>query len=324
MSANAIRDGFGNIIFIEGEGAGTPDSPFVPTIANGTATASIAQIDAYGNLFYRGATGAGTVDNPYVLIEGGSASTGSATDAFPSLQVLASDWATAGDVYNALFSGIGPLADYAAIIAAGFLLRVTLFRPSASPKEYFSIRVLEGGIVEWDSPPLSGDITDETVYVVAVDLKPSSLLSSDANNALTIGTDGKLFYEPLAVVDPGGGSLPYSRWSAVLNQSGTDAPSMNVSINDLLLEVAAGYSSPGSYTLTFPEGVLSTSDHAEAWVSGNTVSGFPFYQTWMSAFVSGDIVYVSTTKFDGVTLEAADSVLYSGYIEVRIYPVPLP
>lgn len=110
------------------------------------------------------------------------------------------------------------------------------------------------------------------------------------------------------------GARPYRCYAALLTQSSTSAPSLQVIDNTLNGTPVAAYSSTGVYTLTL----------ADAFTAGKTVCvklnpnevdniAHTFTVVWTSANV------ITINTFSGTYATAANGVLTATPIEIRVY-----
>jgi hypothetical protein len=118
-------------------------------------------------------------------------------------------------------------------------------------------------------------------------------------------------------IPSGGDSRPYKVYTALLTQSGTDAPVATVLENTLGATVSFTRTNTGVYKAVFSNEILTETNHSFLQGAGNAIS-----------LVSIWGYYISSTEFlfecydlgnVGLGFETKDDILDNQFIEIRVY-----
>lgn len=132
----------------------------------------------------------------------------------------------------------------------------------------------------------------------------SQLISTDADNQLAEGTDGKLFV-------PSGGGVLYSVYTALLLQSGTNAPTAIIIENSISDDAPVwSYDGVGTYRITFSS---IFSDDTKIFMQCGGRAGIYEY-----GYMFGGALRLQTNNQSG----SPSNNIMSAYtfFEIRIYP----
>ena len=109
-------------------------------------------------------------------------------------------------------------------------------------------------------------------------------------------------------------SRPYKVYTALLTQSGTNAPVATVLENTLGEEPVWSYTNPGNYSLSYVN--LFPVEKTLVFFKG-TISGVNEFSQFDVGYNDNDTVRIYTTLYpDGYGI---DGVLYNASIEIRVY-----
>jgi len=131
--------------------------------------------------------------------------------------------------------------------------------------------------------------------------------------------------EWVAQASTGGGALPYKVYTALLSQSGTDAPVATVLQNTLGVSVVWSRDGAGAFTATFSLPIITNSSNigeTTNWVvidgrsnNGDQLGGAAL--TWAFYGSSTEIYF---EIYDITTGTKGDGFMQDMYLEIRVYP----